>query len=776
MDYQCGQRKLKRFINIKIVWIFSIFFLLFLYHLNNKVYADNFADTGGEIANCKLSFTSAFQINSLPQNNNIEISYDSSQIKGEQNNWIQNNKFTSTGTYLFPSASRYPYIASIVQVPPNTNIDVGIFISNFAGHDIHISENSNFYFTKNNLNDGDATKLLSGDFKSLNSSWLAFGNNMNRGGKGFTFGGFDVTGNDINMNGKVIGTFKTIQPINLISRNVMTSYEGVNLILNVNNVIKNISQYDLQEIELKEFDSKDKSIIYDQKYNFNANESKNISYKINLGSDYTLKFQTMPLEIFDPNFHFESITKSGTGIDSFSSFINRNDSPRINAYNNQSVLGDNSNYGEYMNINLIPYSIYSPTQQINLSSDIQIVKTVVQSDDIKSKTLTYSINVVNKGARDDQAFVSDELDKNLEFVSSNGGRFENQKIIWDLGNVGHNITWNLSFIAKVIDVPDMTTISNVATYTSTNQKIDSNRTQTLIHRFKPVLDKQVDKSEATINELLSYTVNYGNTLSGSGQVHLVDILPSDVTFISCSKCDYTNNKVSLTDSLTSFQTKQLAIIVKIIDKPANNTILNLVTLSDDQGNEISSQASTKLILPQITPINSIVTSLTPSIGIKITNSPEIIPLKDQTQLLASTGNGIMIQIILGICLLIVSVIFLIPMRVLKKIFNPIYLLPLFIVIPHIVFATSNYKSDISPFWNGIKVIIDLLRYIAGGVAVLVVVLIGIQKIISLIVPSEHNSTSGKVVSLVIGLAIVIFAPDIIKLIASIFSVSIDLPV
>lgn len=195
------------------------------------VKADEFYPAG-EIDNCQLAVVPAIQISSIGD----QVRFDPTSVKGERNNWIQDQDIRAVASTTYPNAARFSDKASSVSVPPGSKVEIGAFSWNYSGHDI-TSDKVVLFTSQSNPTQGDLTSIgASGERLELK-----FNNNASlRTGKAIEAPGLGLIPNRSYIKGKVLTTFTTIQPVTIISESTTSEQlEGKGLKVIKKLVLKN---------------------------------------------------------------------------------------------------------------------------------------------------------------------------------------------------------------------------------------------------------------------------------------------------------------------------------------------------------------------------------------------------------------------------------------------------------------------------------------------------------------------------------------------------------
>lgn len=442
---------LKTYISLKRLLFIFIFITIILVINSSSISADDFHASSGDINNCNLALTDTVSIHKLPKLDEKKFTYDKSLVKGDTN-YISTHRFTPhLGSLTSPDAVRYSGVADNIQVPPNTEVEIGYYTHNYSGHDIKI--NKAYLFTsQTDTTKGDWTRLgASGNTRDI--SWIEGGKIVTRKGKVAEINLNSTAIQDSSTKsslGKKLYSFKTIQPIQILDKKVNYEFDkNSNLILLYKVDIKNISSYSLKNINLIEtFPNNTK---FDKKFNFSPNEHKHIKYQVNLGKDHPNIIDIPELKVIDPNMHTEVTTSPNQT----SLIIQRDDSTNTNWFGNQTSYNTDT---ERMKITLIPYTIYSHRTKLEIPPKLEVIKTVSDKDEKEVKEnksqpnedITYKIVVKNTGGVARDVNVIDDYDEeNISIIEALDATQGDGYLKWNLEKIYHNQSLELVVKAKI---------------------------------------------------------------------------------------------------------------------------------------------------------------------------------------------------------------------------------------------------------------------------------------------------------------------------------------
>jgi hypothetical protein len=377
------------------------------------VSADSFAPTG-DIDQCRFASTLAVQYD-LP--NNPAVDYDSEHIFGERSGWIESSYFHDVASISYPDAARFPGTADEVAVPPGTDVELGMFVWNYAGHDVNVKD-LQLFTSKPNTDEGDLTRLgATGEYKTIHFN----DNRSTRSGKALTIPVNKTYGHRQAYRGEVIYRFTTIQPISIENYTVQPRFSGSNLHLDYSLTLKNNSTYSVCGISID--DTYLAQNIFSQENTcINSGAEREVAYSYEVGKQYENNFSLEGVRVADNNFYQESNSSQYTGITDYYNFparslyINRDDEVE-GWYGLQPGWGQVSR--DLVTVKIIPYVINADRQSINLPEEVQVSKTVTDSDEKQvtdneakiGELLTFTVTTVNKGARQEGLLIEDMIDE-----------------------------------------------------------------------------------------------------------------------------------------------------------------------------------------------------------------------------------------------------------------------------------------------------------------------------------------------------------------------------
>jgi len=554
--------------------------------LIQKVKADEFYNSGGSIGECKFASMVGIQYNDIGGNG---VQWDNANVRGVSGNWIQSVRTLDIADITYPDAHRYPNMADVVAVPPNTRVEFGYWAWNYTGHDVTV-DTAVIFTSRADPNNGDLTQLGAG------GSYVSVGMNgfPTRSGKAINAypGTYGVRTNDA---GRIVYSFNTIQPVQLQSFNATPIWSGANLSVRYDMVLRNVSTYNLCNIRVR--DVMPSGAVYDQSHCINSGQSITVSYSENWGTSYPASIINDPATIWDNNSHTESPNVTmpniydGGNAESRPAVAMRDDSNAPAGWNaSQPTWGQITN--PPMEVTLIPYWFNSGSTQLDLTPNVSIHKTVSDADETNVKTntsvnrenITYNVSVQNTGGRTLNVNVLDDYDQNyITITNSNGGVDNGDTITWTIPALEHDQTVNYTVQAKIKDLAHGNyTFKNSAK--TTNPETPPDETTTNVNaRATITLDKRVtDSDENNVN---------ANTVQGDHYSEDERHLTFNINYTNTGDADATG--VVLIDNLSEFSNAGLLNRVENISNggvyDSNTHIItwNISNLGDGESGSVS---------------------------------------------------------------------------------------------------------------------------------------------------------------------------------------------
>jgi uncharacterized repeat protein (TIGR01451 family) len=442
----------------------GVLFSAFSLFSAQRVFADSFYPDSN-VDDCNFAVATSVSYRSLPTNcsTNSCVAFNNGDLYGESGSYPENHIFTNVADITYPDAHRYRGVADRIGVPPNTQVDVGFFAYNYAGHSI-TPLSAYLFVSRSNLDNGDWGRLGSGgsyggiSFNYLTGASTRYGRYISLGNLG-TYGPNSM-GNQ--PAGKTIYSFRTIQPIQIVSRTITPEF-GANdsLRIRYDLTIKNVSAYNLPNIHI--VDNLPNGEVYDVTQTFSAGQSKTLTYYANMGSSYPNSITASAVSVSDPNRHKEEASFASNNMfdsnpETKTIIINRTDSGAPSGWTGRQPDFTAYSAGDYFFVELIPYTVYSDSSTLNIPPVISVSKTVSDNDETNVKSnnarpdqdITYTITVSNTGGHAHNVAVTDDYDQNLlSITDTNGGSDNGNTIIWNIPLLQNGETRTFTIKAKV---------------------------------------------------------------------------------------------------------------------------------------------------------------------------------------------------------------------------------------------------------------------------------------------------------------------------------------
>lgn len=439
-----GKRIRKGAFAIGLILIFGIYFMG-----ANSALADTFYPSG-DTQYCDFAQAISVSYRDLPP---VSIgagglSYDILNLQGEFGLYPQYHSIFDVAELRYPNARRYNGVADYVAVPPKTTIDIGHFAFNYAGHPISL-ENGYLFLSRMSPEDGSLGRLgANGIIGEV--SFFFYGRHITRSGLmrelGYV-GTWDNSSWDSPPSGQVLYSFETIQPMEFAHRGVKVGFTDIGeLQLLITSRVRNTSEYSLGSVEFSDCFSN--GYQFTNVEDFAPGEEKTFGCAINLGLDYPSVLELSPAVVSDPNRHVESVGRGGDSI------INFDPESRVFIAARTDLgatgwLGLQPDFapvpsGDFLTVELIPYEVYSDTEVIELTPELNVEKLVTDSDEIEVKNneilageeVEYVIRIGNSGARARNVRIIDDYDERyLEVLDDGEFVEENGRLILDIEEI-----------------------------------------------------------------------------------------------------------------------------------------------------------------------------------------------------------------------------------------------------------------------------------------------------------------------------------------------------
>ncbi|MDB3084653.1 hypothetical protein C4097_08830 [Clostridioides difficile] len=261
-----------------------------------------------------------------------------------------------------------------------------------------------------------------------------------------------------------------------------------------------------------------------------------------------------------------------------------------------------ANYGYYINPSNPLVTVQSTSNTVSTAINVgslSVTKNVNKAYATIGDTVAYTVTIVNTGnVVANNVNFRDVIPSGLTFitnsVSINGISYSGYDpyASFTLGNIAPGATVVVSFNTTVTLLPNPSLISNIANVTFSYlinpsesyiySQVSSNTVPTQINVGLITLTKSVDKSYATMGNVLTYTVVVANTGNVDAKnVNFLDNLQSDVTFnsgtVTIGGTPYTNYDPTQGFTLGTIPTLQSVTVqftVTVINNPTQDSVIN----------------------------------------------------------------------------------------------------------------------------------------------------------------------------------------------------------
>lgn len=534
---------------------FFLFVLVFSYTLffHTEVSADSFYPSWN-IASCKFAHTTAIQYSSVGKG----VTYNSSDLSGVTNSYIESHRFTDVANPYYPNAKRYAGIADKVSVPPNTKVDIGSYVWNFTGHNVYVDKMS-LYLSRPNSSLGDFTRL--GAIGSEGTTcWNSSGHNICRSGKKVDVNISSTYSNYGNDYGKILYSFETIQPIKITTAKVIPELLDGEIRYRYEVTVSNTSTYNLCGITLKHIVASGNLIEMSSCINANS-EYKFVYYSNLQASSYPRTISHNIVTVSDPNRHTEIVSiPNSTSFESpeeTNVIVYRDDQDQSSpsqAYGTQPGWGSENGT---VAVELIPYvvetnSFFEALPELNISKSFKNIsaeenerldKTYIVPGDKVEFTLKYSNTGVSFA--EDVKILDNISGIEIEKIETVYGEVSGNTITWNIPNVNTSKTGEIKYIV----------------YTKKNVL-----GQTGMNNTASIEAKGVGKITSSLDIPVKYPlVRLEKKIKGNSLVTIGDEVIYQIKIINDSDFELTN--LILTDELyEGFVSEEGTVIKRNIDK------------------------------------------------------------------------------------------------------------------------------------------------------------------------------------------------------------------
>ncbi|MBK8443030.1 MAG: DUF11 domain-containing protein [Sphingobacteriales bacterium] len=239
--------------------------------------------------------------------------------------------------------------------------------------------------------------------------------------------------------------------------------------------------------------------------------------------------------------------------------------------------------------------------------DVELTKSVNQSEVQVGDVITYTLSVINKGP--DAATgvtVYDMLPAGLQYITASSNNYNPNTGIWTIGNLAVNQEVTLDIEAQVMAINGP--IVNIAEVENTNEDdIDStpgdnngnpnvddydDEDDAVVTPFTPIVDveltKSVNQSEVQVGDVITYTLSVINKGPDAATgVTVYDMLPAGLQYITASSNNYNpNTGIWTIGNLAVNQEVTLDIEAQVM--AINGPIVNIAEVENTNEDDIDS--------------------------------------------------------------------------------------------------------------------------------------------------------------------------------------------
>lgn len=522
----------------------AVFYTAFCLLSPSVVLADFFYGSGGDPFYCAFAGTFGVQYNSIGGGG---VQWNNGDVQGINGNWIQGTPVSGVTAVNGFYGDRYDN-ARRVAVPPNTQVEIGYWVWNLAGHDVHVPR-IDLFTSRPNPAEGDVTRLgASGNYQTICDAvgGCRSGKMISTGDQG-NFG-YDPGGG---RGGSIIHTFNTIQPIQQVGYNVSQQWSGGNLTLRYDLTLTNVSTYNVGNIRV--VDSLPSGATFDQTFSFAAGQTQTITYYDNLGTSYPTTISNTAT-VYDNNRYVESVSRpkshsQDTSYDAQAGLIWRNDHDSPPGWYAPQGSWASHNFSLY-EVEIIPYYFETVNVTTDVSPNLNIVKRVSDSNESNvtnntasnRENITYTISVTNSGGRATGVSVIDDYDQSLiTILNAGGGNDNGNTITWSNLTIENGQTLNFTIQARINDLAHGNySINNTARTTPFDDS------STVITTVRPRANVNINKVVTDSNENNVKT----NSIQGDHFNESERRLRFTLNYNNSGDADSTG--VVITDTLTQF--------------------------------------------------------------------------------------------------------------------------------------------------------------------------------------------------------------------------------
>ncbi len=291
-----------------------------------------------------------------------------------------------------------------------------------------------------------------------------------------------------------------------------------------------------------------------------------------------------------------SPSQTSSNITSSTSTINFNISP-INAGGSTTIRVNfkvKTGFSENTIRNTASVEDKTTTVDVDVSKPNLTIKKEVSTSEIKrGGNFDYKITVKNTGdGAASNVVVTDQIDGNLEILSTTSGTYSNNTLTATFGSLAPNATQVITVRVKVKQTAPLGQLNNVATVKSDTTPETSDDEEITITDSKITINKVASKKTVNAGEEFTYTITVRNSGSAAASsLTIKDTLDSNLTLVDGAGASINGNTLTWTiASLSPNAEKAYTIKVKVKpDVPDNTTITNIVTAKEPGKEEVEDQ-------------------------------------------------------------------------------------------------------------------------------------------------------------------------------------------
>ena len=226
--------------------------------------------------------------------------------------------------------------------------------------------------------------------------------------------------------------------------------------------------------------------------------------------------------------------------------------------------------------------------------------------------LVYEITFTNSSADTADIEITDIIPANTTYVdgsASEGGVYDNGKILWDIDNISAWSTVKVSFKVTVNADVGAVIIENRATATDgtneyetdviTNYTVEDEVGKEVFSESDPSIN--IDGRTVLVGDVLVYAISYTNTSKESANVTIVDTIPQYTSYVIGSADNagiFENEKITWNLEVAPEQTVTVTFKVRVEDGGANAPIANKAQVLEGR----NTYTTNEIINPSDTPV------------------------------------------------------------------------------------------------------------------------------------------------------------------------------